>query len=411
MRISLKKFVFDTSASLTTTFAVAAPVLGGCIALGIDIGRAELAHKQAQRAAEAAAVSAAVAYQANNNNNLATEATQVAARFGFTSANGSTITVNRPPSAGSNTSSQSAVEVIVQQPQSAYFGSLIWPGALAVTGRAVAKGGPNVCVLALDTTASGAVGTQGAVAVNASTCSIYSNSSSSSSVSVGGSSSMSTLSVSTVGGVSGQSGITTQNGISTHQSATADPYAGVALQSYSGCTASNAMYKYTEYLLPGVYCGGMTLNAGANVTLSPGVYVMDGGTLTVNGGATLQGSGVTIVFTSSSGSNYATAKINGNATVNLTASSSEPYAGILFYGDRAMPTGAAFNLGGGSTLSFTGAVYLPKAAVSFSGNTSSSTGCIQFVVDTINFVGTAGLKLNCAGAGVRNIGAYAKVLE
>ena len=35
----------------------------------------------------------------------------------------------------------------------------------------------------------------------------------------------------------------------------------------------------------------MKLNAGANVTLTAGIYYLDGGDLTMNGGATLTGSG------------------------------------------------------------------------------------------------------------------------
>lgn len=335
----------------------------------------------------------------------------MAARYGFSGAGGGTITVNRPPSTGPNKNTQAAVEVIIQQPQPTYFAALVWPGALSVTGRAVAKGGPNICILALDPTASNAISVQGSVAVNANNCSIYSDSAASASISAGGSSSVSALVVSAVGGVTGQSSITAQNGVLTQQNAIADPYASIPLPSYSGCTATSPQYKYTEYLMPGVYRGGMTLNSGSNVTLSPGVYVMDQGSLTVNGGATLQGSGVTIVFTSSTGNNYATAKINGGAVVNLTAPTSGQYAGIVFYGDRAMPTGTSFNLGGGSYQYFGGAVYLPKADVSFSGNNSTSTSCTQVIVDTISFVGNSGIQVNCTGAGVRNIGAAAKVLE
>jgi hypothetical protein len=151
--------------------------------------------------------------------------------------------------------------------------------------------------------------------------------------------------------------------------------------------------------------------AGANVTLSSGTYIMDGGSLTVNGGATLQGSGVTIVFTSSSGSNYASARINGGATVSLTPPSSGNFSGIVFYGDRNMPTGTAFNLSGGAYQNFGGAVYLPKGALSYSGNSASSSSCTQIVADTINFVGTSGVAVNCAGVGTNRIGAAAKVLE
>lgn len=74
MRRSIRSLLRSEIGSLTTTFALTAPIVGGVVALGIDLGRAELAQKQALRAAEASAVSAAVAYQANNDNDLNKEA-------------------------------------------------------------------------------------------------------------------------------------------------------------------------------------------------------------------------------------------------------------------------------------------------------------------------------------------------
>ena len=93
------------------------------------------------------------------------------------------------------------------------------------------------------------------------------------------------------------------------------------------------------------------MNAGANITLSPGVYYLDQGSLAVNGGATMSGTGVTLVFTSSTGSGYATANIDGGATLNLTAPSSGSTAGIVFFGDRNMPVGTSFTFEGGASQS------------------------------------------------------------
>ena len=63
----------------------------------------------------------------------------------------------------------------------------------------------------------------------------------------------------------------------------------------------------------------MTLNAGVAVTLRPGIYIFDKGLMKINGNATLNGTAVTLVFTSSTGTNYATATIfNGGAIVTLS---------------------------------------------------------------------------------------------
>jgi hypothetical protein len=163
---------------------------------------------------------------------------------------------------------------------------------------------------------------------------------------------------------------------------------------------------------PGVYCGGISLNAGANVTLNPGIYYLDQGSLSVNGGATLTGIGVTLVFTSSSGHNYAGATINGGAHINLVAPTTGPTAGIVIFGDRNMTAGTTFKLNGGSSEVFGGAIYVPRGNVTFSGGAASTNGCLQLIADTITFVGNANFAINCVGSGTKAIGsAVAKLTE
>jgi hypothetical protein len=77
----------------------------------------------------------------------------------------------------------------------------------------------------------------------------------------------------------------------------------------------------TNSLDPGCYSGSITVNAVATLNLNPGIYYLDGANLNVAGNATITGIGVTLVFTGS-GSDWGTATIGSNATVNLTAPSS-----------------------------------------------------------------------------------------
>jgi hypothetical protein len=197
--------------------------------------------------------------------------------------------------------------------------------------------------------------------------------------------------------VSGTSKITTTNGISSNTGTiTPDPYGNLPLPSFSGCDYTNYSAKTTVTMNPGVYCGGMQFNAQAAVTMNPGVYFIDQGSLTVNGQASITGAGVTIVFTSSTGGNWPTATINGGASINLTAPTCNPCAtnGVVLYGDRNMAVGTVFKLNGGATQNFGGAVYLPKAALTYIGG-NSSTGCTQLIADTISFSGTSNLAINC----------------
>ena len=174
---------------------------------------------------------------------------------------------------------------------------MLQPQQFDITARAVAigNGDGKGCVLALNGSASGASTTQGAARVNLKNCSLYDNSSNASALTVGGSATMNALSVHVVGGISGQSGITTSQGTWSGVTPAADPYADVANPTPTGPIINSCCSK-NDTLKPGQYKNGMKLVAGANVTLSPGVYYIGGNGLDVAGGATLTGTDVTLVF-------------------------------------------------------------------------------------------------------------------
>jgi hypothetical protein len=272
---------------------------------------------------------------------------------------------------------------------------------LSVNSEAFMSSDGLGCVLSLNRSASGATSLQGNAAVNLNGCSLYDNSSSPTALNVGGSASLSALSVGVVGGISGSAGITVSQNIRTAVGIVMDPYANDAYPTPSGCTQNNFSAKSTVSIDPGVYCGGMTFNANANVTLNAGIYYIDGGSFSANGGAIIKGSGVTVVFTKKNGSSWPTATINGGATVNLTPPKTGPTTGIVIFGDRNMPVGTQFKLTGGSNQYFGGAVYVPNGAISFSGDNGVNTSCTQLIGDTVTFTGNSGLAINCSSYGTK----------
>jgi hypothetical protein len=229
---------------------------------------------------------------------------------------------------------------------------------LAARSTAAAHSDGFGCVLALDTNASGAITAQGNTSVTLTDCSLYDNSADPTALKAGGTAKIVARSIGVVGGVSGEENIVTTDGLRTGVAAVIDPYADVSPPSFSGCTENNFTGRTVQTLEPGVYCGGMSLNAGAVVTLNPGIYYLDRGNLHVTGGATLIGKGVTLVFTSSTDKNWATATVNGNAIIDLTPPISGPTAGIVVFANRRIPAGTTFKFNGGATQYLGGAVYV-----------------------------------------------------
>ncbi len=258
---------------------------------------------------------------------------------------------------------------------------------LALPGR------EPVCALALNPASDGAATAMPNVSVVLAGCRLFSNSASSSAVSLPHSAHLSALAVGAVGGIVGEQGIAAVLGVSSGNAPVQDPFRAVPLPDFAGCDQVNFEARTNVVVRPGVFCGGLKLAPGADVRLSAGLYIFDRGSLTVASGARLSGAGVALVFTSSTGQDYATARLAPGAGVHLSAAAEGLLAGILIYGDRRMSQGAPFKLEAGADQDFAGATYLPRAALSFAG---TSAGCTQVIADTITFTGPTRLALSCA---------------
>jgi hypothetical protein len=185
----------------------------------------------------------------------------------------------------------------------------------------------------------------------------------------------------------------------------------VSSGSAGSCTVTQKLNINKDTTLsPGTYCKDLQITGGT-VTLNPGIYYLDGASLSVSGSTTLTGTGVTLVFTGS-GSSYGTANIAGGANVNLTAPTTGSTAGIVIFGDRYMTPGTVFSFLGGSSQIFKGAIDVPRGAVKWAGGAGNSNACTQLVADTITFTGTSDFAINCTGMGTKPIGsAIATLVE
>lgn len=112
-----------------------------------------------------------------------------------------------------------------------------------------------------------------------------------------------------------------------------DPFTGRSPPSAgAGCDYNNlVILGGTRSLLPGTYCGGLNISLGANVTLSPGVYVIKDGPVTVTVGASLTGAEVGLFLV---GKGALLAFLPGS-TIDLTAPINGSMAGVLIWEDPA----------------------------------------------------------------------------
>ncbi len=278
------------------------------------------------------------------------------------------------------------------------------------------------CVVALDKGDVVDVTDSGNTILNLNSCSLYINSNDSAALTMTGGAVIDAGAAYITGGVStsGGAALDTTKGTFTGTAPINDPYAYNNIPSYSGCAQTNYSNNSSTPVTinatgttPYVFCNGLSLGGGnSSLTLGPGVYVIDRGSFSLGGSSTLTAtSGTTIVLTSSTASGYATANVNGGASVSITAPTSGATAGLAFFQDRNAPTSGNNNLTGGATQNITGAVYFPNQNVTYAGGASTGgSTCSQLVAYTLKFSGNSNFNSNCGSAGTQTVGSTSNQL-
>ncbi len=402
----IRRFRSDQSGVVIVIFALMLPIIVGFIGLGVETAFWFSEKRSLQSAADAAAIAAA--YEVKDGSDTATiesKAVNEAVRNGWTD-DGSTI--SQVPNSGTYSGDTAAREVNLTRSVNLLFSNLLIDGSVTINARAIARasGDSEACVLALDTSASGALSNQGNADITMSGCDIAANSTADDAVNLSGNSSLTVDCGYVVGGTDQGNNVDLTTGCSEiveGVSAIVDPYASIPDPTIDSCDADHTNVSISSGTLDeGTYCSG--INFSGTVELTGGTYIIDRGTFRVNAGATLTAAdGVTIILTSSTGANYADVSINGGASVTLAAQSSGNYSGVLFYGDRDGTEGLDATFNGGATMDLTGALYFPQGDVKFTGGVSSGGSCTQIIGLTVTFNGDADLKIDCDGAGLSAI--------
>jgi hypothetical protein len=134
----------------------------------------------------------------------------------------------------------------------------------------------------------------------------------------------------------------------------------------------------TVTLNPGTYCGGINFNGSGTLTLNPGLYVLKSGSMILNSGWTVNGTGVTFYFADQS--SYI--QFNSNVSANLSAPTTGSYANIVMF----EPTGLSntqLAIDGTSSSSFTGLFYLPSRDVTINSVSNVNSNSVTMVFSTL----------------------------
>ncbi|TAM76108.1 hypothetical protein EPN44_06665 [bacterium] len=329
--------------------AIIIAVLLGVAALAVDAGYLRYDQRIQQTAADAAAFAGAsqLAYDGNTTN-VTTAAQADAAKNNFTNDGVNTIvTVNTPSTTGSYAGNAGSVEVLVKASHPAFFSAIFGRSVNWVTTRAVAlahgyAGGPCIYIL------NGHV-IMNSQNIDAPTCGIT----------VNGDAHFNNSTVTMSSIVATGSVIGGTFTLATPQQNSPIPPTDPCLTITSCRNLTNnppprcpgAPALTGTQVIPGCYSG---INASGPMMFSPGLYVIDGNFSET--GMTLTGSGVTI---------YVTGRLMANgATMDLTAPTSGPYAGMLFY-DAATTQPVNVNA---SSLTLGGMLYFPNAKVNINAS-------------------------------------------
>jgi Flp pilus assembly protein TadG len=415
-----KKLWRDKRGNALVIAAAALPLVLGSAGLASDTIEWALWKRQLQRAADSAAIAGVYAHvQSASVTDAVTRDLSYNSHVGITTA----VATTNPPSTGSYTADINAVRVALSVQKKLSFSGMFMSAVPTINATATATIAPagKYCVISLENTAVTGITATGSATVNLG-CGMITNSTSLNAAVATGSSTVAASPIAAVGGISASNNWGSGTVLQPFTLAEADPFASVPPPTFPNPQCPNlnvnanetkdrwnaSDYKTTP---DGYLCfGNMTLNG--DVTLpSNSVIVLDAGSLSIGSQANVSCTNCTIVLSSrtadSNPRSIGNADINGGATVNLSASNTGTYKGLIIYQDRRAINDTSANyqsrLNGNSSSSFEGGFYFPNQQVMFNGTAGMQTNCMQLVARVVVYSGNMDINNTCPA----NSGAHA----
>ncbi len=394
--------------SILPLTAIIFPLLLGMAGFGIDVSTWMMNKRSLQNAADAAAIAAAW--------DIASGAADMAAFSGWKEAekNGLDTALDGSLDLGIETIGNSTfVTASVSQRAPVWFSAMFVSGDVytsAAAATAIISRAGNFCLLSLEEEADGAITIAGNVTVDAKPCGIAVNSTSDTGLVLNGNVTVMIGDIHLAGDYDMSGNVffdykTLRTGAGQLQ----DPYEDLEAPEPATCDYNNHSISGSgnRTLYPGTYCNGITINGNNNVFMEPGVYIIDRGDFNIGGNGTLRGYNVTIILTSSTGSNWGTMDVTGGKDIYLTApAQGQPWEGIAIYQDRNAPPGEMKMTGNGA-IELDGVIYAPSQKTRFGGDKellAPESACTHIISRTITLHGNPHIKNDCEDTGVKGVG-------
>ncbi len=437
--VLLRRRVDRRSGMVAALVALMMTMLLGVVAFSADGGLILANRRNAQAAADTAALSGAADLLANwnpmaTNQGFDTGGTAKSCALAVAAANGynndgitSTVIVNVPGGtyAGGPNAGQPIpggyVEVMVQYNQPAMFSSFFGISSTPVQARSAARSqwtlAPPIVVLDPSADAALLMGSGNGV-VNVPNGPVFVNSTSSIAMSDQSAGTMSAPQYNVTGNTSSGfnyaslPGYPSSGYLRTGTNPIADPLAYVPAPDPTSLTIQTkpAPVNGVYTLNPGRYVNGLSFTDGNSVVMNTGIYYMDGGGFTFNNvsgsnPASLTGTAVMIY---NGGSSPGSITIRGNGAVSLGPLLSSSYGlaqGLTIFQDRSSTNTVLIkHTSSANPFNITGAIYAANALVQvFRQNADPSVGS-QFVSRKLELDGTGNMTIPGLYLHTRSIG-------
>ena len=353
----VKRLFTEQDGNVMLTFSLAFPVLLGAAGMAVDSASFYDQQSRMQSVADSSALAVAKELHLYRKKPQELEQLKSAGQSRIEALLGEAGIQDQPHTSTINISmADNQVEVVIRMVSDTLLPVEVWgENPIVVTSEAHAYGQSRLCVLGLHPSSVDTIRAD-AANLTATECAVQSNSKDPAGLTVASGKLVSTV-ICTSGGYRGGS---FDPAPTTDCPPLDDPLAERAPPPVGGCDYLDRKINSGKVSIsPGVYCGGLRIEAGAQVTAEPGIYVMSLGKLDVKGKAVLKGDYVSFVFHD----NLATMEFDFDTTIDLSAPKDGPMAGILIYENRANILGRSFVIRSKNAHRLLGTIYLPRGTL------------------------------------------------